>query len=146
MMLRNSPFANCPSPLNPLQATKLRQFSAQGASAPSQGTETPKSSVTAAPIRVGSMSKQAVFRKHLNELRNKALGGGSAKAVAKHHEAGKLTARERIELLFDEGSFSEYDMYMEHRYKYENHRNIAVLVALENHVLARRSYPERGRP
>ncbi len=57
-----------------------------------------------------------MFRKVLDDLRNKALGGSSAKAVAKHHEAGKLTARERLELLFDEGTFMEYDQFVEHRY------------------------------
>jgi propionyl-CoA carboxylase beta chain len=35
--------------------------------------------------------------------------------VAKQHEKGKLTARERVELLLDAGSFKEYDMLVEHR-------------------------------
>jgi len=43
-----------------------------------------------------------------------ALGGGQAR-IDKQHERGKLTARERIELLLDEGSFEEWDTFVEHR-------------------------------
>ena len=42
------------------------------------------------------------------------MGGGEAR-VAAQHAKGKLTARERIELLLDEGSFEEYDMFVAHR-------------------------------
>ena len=42
------------------------------------------------------------------------LGGGQAR-IDKQHQKGKLTARERIELLLDEGSFEEYDMFVAHR-------------------------------
>jgi propionyl-CoA carboxylase beta chain len=42
------------------------------------------------------------------------LGGGEARIKAQHTR-GKLTARERIELLMDEGSFEEFDMFVEHR-------------------------------
>ncbi|WP_353094385.1 carboxyl transferase domain-containing protein [Tissierella praeacuta] len=42
------------------------------------------------------------------------LGGGD-KRIEKHHKAGKLTARERINLLFDEGTFVEIDKFVEHR-------------------------------
>src|SRR5690554_3980216 len=42
------------------------------------------------------------------------LGGGEAR-IAAQHKRGKLTARERIDLLLDEGSFEEFDMYVEHR-------------------------------
>lgn len=42
------------------------------------------------------------------------LGGGE-KRIEKQHERGKLTARERINLLFDEGSFIEIDKFVEHR-------------------------------
>ncbi len=42
------------------------------------------------------------------------LGGGEARIEAQH-EKGKLTARERLELLLDEGSFEECDMFVEHR-------------------------------
>ncbi len=53
--------------------------------------------------------------KKLNELREKAkLGGGEAR-IAKQREKGKLTARERIDLLLDEGTFEEIDMFVTHR-------------------------------
>ena len=42
------------------------------------------------------------------------LGGGTAR-INTQHGKGKLSARERIELLFDEGSFEEWDMFVEHR-------------------------------
>ena len=42
------------------------------------------------------------------------LGGGVAR-IDKQHEKGKLTARERINLLLDEGSFEEFDMFVSHR-------------------------------
>ena len=51
----------------------------------------------------------------LEEKRKAALQGGGHKRVDAHHAKGKLTARERIELLLDEGSFEEWDMFVEHR-------------------------------
>ena len=42
------------------------------------------------------------------------LGGGKAR-IEKQHAKGKLSARERIDVLLDEGSFEEYDMFVEHR-------------------------------
>src|SRR5512134_4032052 len=45
---------------------------------------------------------------------NARLGGGKARIEAQH-KRGKLTARERIELLMDENSFEEFDTYVEHR-------------------------------
>ena len=51
----------------------------------------------------------------LEERRRKArLGGGEAR-IAAQHTKGKLTARERIATLLDEGSFEEFDMFVEHR-------------------------------
>ena len=54
----------------------------------------------------------------LEELRQKkaeiALGGGQKK-IDKQHESGKLTARERLEVLFDEKSFVEMDVFVSHR-------------------------------
>ena len=51
----------------------------------------------------------------LEERRAQArLGGGEAR-IAAQHGRGKLTARERIELLLDHGSFEEFDMFVEHR-------------------------------
>jgi len=51
----------------------------------------------------------------LEEKRSKARLGGGEKRIAAQHAKGKLTARERIDLLLDEGSFEEWDMFVEHR-------------------------------
>ena len=51
----------------------------------------------------------------LIELREKAKLGGGEKRIAAQRKKGKLTARERIELLLDEGSFEEFDMFVSHR-------------------------------
>ena len=50
----------------------------------------------------------------LEKLRKKALEGGGAERVARQHKAGKLSARERVALLVDDGSFDEMDMFVEH--------------------------------
>src|ERR671918_2162509 len=51
----------------------------------------------------------------LEAKRAAARAGGGEKRMAAQHAKGKLTARERIELLLDEGSFEEFDMFVEHR-------------------------------
>jgi propionyl-CoA carboxylase beta chain len=51
----------------------------------------------------------------LDRRRGQAKAGGGEKRVAAQHAKGKLTARERIGLLLDEGSFEEFDMFVEHR-------------------------------
>lgn len=53
--------------------------------------------------------------KQLLDLRVKAKLGGGEKRIDSQHAKGKLTARERIELLLDEGSFEEFDMFVTHR-------------------------------
>lgn len=55
--------------------------------------------------------------KQLDELRAEARLGGGAKRIEAQHQKGKLTARERIELLVDENSFEEFDMFVTHRSK-----------------------------
>jgi propionyl-CoA carboxylase beta chain len=52
--------------------------------------------------------------RQLEEKRAEARAGGGDKRIAAQHAKGKLTARERIELLLDPGSFEEWDMFMEH--------------------------------
>ena len=54
---------------------------------------------------------------NLNKLREEARLGGGEKRISVQHEKGKLSARERIELLVDEGSFDEIDMFVKHRAK-----------------------------
>jgi len=51
----------------------------------------------------------------LEQRRANARLGGGQKRIDAQHTRGKLTARERIDLLMDEGAFEEYDMYVEHR-------------------------------
>lgn len=51
----------------------------------------------------------------LDAMRSGARLGGGEKRVAAQHAKGKLTARERIELFLDEGSFEEFDMFVQHR-------------------------------
>jgi propionyl-CoA carboxylase beta chain len=53
--------------------------------------------------------------KELQEKRRKARLGGGEERIAKQHQKGKLTARERVEFLLDSGSFEEFDMFKEHR-------------------------------
>lgn len=53
--------------------------------------------------------------KNLIELRAQARLGGGEKRIASQHAKGKLTARERIDMLLDEGSFEELDMFVTHR-------------------------------
>ena len=51
----------------------------------------------------------------LQELRERSLQGGGEKRVEAQHERGKLTARERIDLLVDPGTFVEIDRFVTHR-------------------------------
>ena len=51
----------------------------------------------------------------LIERREKAFMGGGQKRIDSQHKKGKYTARERIEMLLDEGSFEEFDMFVTHR-------------------------------
>lgn len=51
----------------------------------------------------------------LIEKRNSARLGGGEKRIDSQHAKGKFTARERIEMLLDEGSFEEFDMFVTHR-------------------------------
>jgi propionyl-CoA carboxylase beta chain len=51
----------------------------------------------------------------LEDKRAQARLGGGKKRIDAQHAKGKLTARERLEILLDAGSFEEYDMFVEHR-------------------------------
>ncbi len=61
------------------------------------------------------MSKQLEEVKALISLREKARLGGGQKRIDSQHEKGKFTARERITMLLDPGSFEEFDMFVTHR-------------------------------
>ena len=53
--------------------------------------------------------------KELIKLREQAKLGGGEKRIAAQHLKGKFTARERLDMLLDEGSFEEFDMFVSHR-------------------------------
>lgn len=61
------------------------------------------------------MSKQEEKISQLIDKRAEARLGGGEKAIEKQHQRGKYTARERIAMLLDEGSFEELDMFVTHR-------------------------------
>src|SRR5262249_62358599 len=51
----------------------------------------------------------------LEARRARAREGGGKARIETQHQRGKLTARERVELLMDKGTFEEFDMFVEHR-------------------------------
>ncbi len=53
--------------------------------------------------------------RRLEEKREAARAGGGARRIDAQHKRGKLSARERLEVLLDPGSFEEWDMFVEHR-------------------------------
>src|SRR3954453_17782772 len=61
---------------------------------------------------------EAAFMKdmleRLDHRRAQARLGGGVKRIEAQHARGKLTARERLELLLDHGSFEEFDMFVQH--------------------------------
>ncbi len=61
------------------------------------------------------MSNQLEKIQKLIQLREKARLGGGERRIESQHLKGKYTARERIAMLLDEGSFEEFDMFVEHR-------------------------------
>lgn len=62
------------------------------------------------------MATQEKIQQLLNK-REEAKKGGGEKRVNSQHNKGKLTARERVDLLLDDGSFEEFDMFVHHRCK-----------------------------
>ena len=61
------------------------------------------------------MSNQGKMITDLLDKREKARLAGGEDKIEKQHANGKYTARERIHMLLDEGSFEEYDMFVTHR-------------------------------
>ena len=59
------------------------------------------------------MSTEKIRR--LEELRQQAMLGGGEQRISAQHAKGKLTARERLDLLLDPGSFDEIGMFVQHR-------------------------------
>ena len=60
------------------------------------------------------MEQKTKLQEMLEKKEQIKLGGGYKK-IDKQHSLGKLTARERMDLLFDEGTFQEYNIFMKHR-------------------------------
>src|SRR3990170_4737973 len=89
-----------------VMAVSLLAGTAEQTAQPGEGTEVPADIDTHT-----TAGKLADLERRLDE----AVHAGSAKAVEKQHAKGRKTARERIELLFDEGSFVELDELARHR-------------------------------
>ncbi|MCK4647882.1 methylmalonyl-CoA carboxyltransferase, partial [bacterium] len=70
-------------------------------------------------LKIEVIPKTTITQKldELKEKREKILLGGGKEKIEAQHKKGKLTARERINLLLDEGSFEETDIFVEHRAK-----------------------------
>ncbi|KAJ3407136.1 hypothetical protein HDU80_009591 [Chytriomyces hyalinus] len=64
---------------------------------------------------VNAASKEGSLISKIEAKRSEALLGGGQKRIDTQHSKGKLTARERIELLLDNSSFREYDAFVEHQ-------------------------------
>jgi propionyl-CoA carboxylase beta chain len=64
---------------------------------------------------VSAITLKEAFKKKLESVRIEAELGGGQKRIDAQHKRGKLTARERLSLLLDEGSFREYDKLKTHR-------------------------------
>jgi propionyl-CoA carboxylase beta chain len=67
------------------------------------------------PVAAASAKKHHHRMEELRRLSAEAEAGGGAERREREHKAGKLTARERIHLLLDEGSFEEIDKFVRHR-------------------------------
>ncbi|MBC7370883.1 MAG: methylmalonyl-CoA carboxyltransferase, partial [Bdellovibrionaceae bacterium] len=64
------------------------------------------------------MEELSPLQMRLNELEKRnegAMQGGGAARIAKHKQGGRLTARERLDILLDPGSFVEMDRFVSHR-------------------------------
>ena len=75
----------------------------------------PSRSVRAVGAIAVAKRKKVALTKRLEELNAQAEVGGGLKGIEKQHSGGKLTARERLDVLLDEGSFREYDKLVVHR-------------------------------
>src|SRR3954451_677595 len=63
---------------------------------------------------MGTTRRMATTIEELEKRRELARQGGGEKRIAAQHAKGRLTARERVGVLLDPGSFEEYDMFVEH--------------------------------
>ncbi|XP_023226183.1 propionyl-CoA carboxylase beta chain, mitochondrial-like [Centruroides sculpturatus] len=73
-----------------------------------------KSLLRSSLFRLEKRACQISVKERIEKKRSEALVGGGKNRIDAQHKRGKLTARERITLLMDPGSFVEYDMFTEH--------------------------------
>ena len=102
------------------QASPAAAAAAAAAAAPARGFAGGKAAIDLSVDPAGARTTTpaevfAAFSARLARSRAQALVGGGAARAAKQHAAGKLTARERLELLADEGTFRESDQLVTHR-------------------------------
>ncbi len=76
---------------------------------------TNKNNTTIPGIENSHSSIKASFRTHLETQRQRALQGGGLSRIQKQHDKGSLTARERLQVLFDNDTFHEIDQLKIHR-------------------------------
>jgi len=84
--------------------------------------------------------------KHLDKMRTSALEGGGKNRIQKQHDKGKLSARERLDILLDKGSFTELDMFVKHRsndFGMEENRILTDGVITQRYGLDRNEYGDR---
>ena len=60
------------------------------------------------------MNREEIYRQ-FEELDKRASLGGGVDKIEKQHASGRMTARERIDMLLDKGSFNELDKFVNHR-------------------------------
>ena len=82
------------------------------------------------------------FNERLHVERAKSLLGGGQDRIDRQHAKGSLTARERLDLLFDENTFRELDIFKAHRCTEFNmektqHPGDGVITGVRNHVIAK---------
>ena len=103
-------------PLYPIERTADSRVRSQfangyGGSTSPPSVEVPKGNFDCMVLK----RKVDVMREELEALSEKSRQGGGPSRIDAQHAKGKLTARERIDLLFDEGTFEELDAFVEHR-------------------------------
>ncbi|KAL8597467.1 hypothetical protein ACOMHN_047694 [Nucella lapillus] len=74
----------------------------------------PLSALQRYSAEAGSTENTLHVKHRIEDARERALLGGGQRRIDTQHKKGKLTARERVHVMLDEGSFVEYDMFLEH--------------------------------
>jgi len=111
-----SPSIWYPSPFQNESWATTRKRSSSASTSPSRFFSAGSDSSSPLDEQDPSVLK-ARFMERLSEERTKSLLVGGQDRIDRQHKKGSLTARERIELLFDEGSFQELDAFKAHRCK-----------------------------